>query len=75
MATKWIGSGDGSAPECDFAKAQGVKHNMAPGFVDGRTIYGPWALMCIDCHTRNGVGLGTGKGQKYDGTTLEKVEG
>lgn len=34
-------------------------------FIDGRTQNGPWANMCIDCHTDNGCGLGTGRGQKY----------
>lgn len=34
-------------------------------FVDGRTQMGPWANMCMTCHRRHGVGLGTGKGQRY----------
>jgi hypothetical protein len=33
--------------------------------IDGRTIYGSWTLMCESCHVLFGVGLGTGKGQKY----------
>ena len=44
-------------------------------FVDGRTIKGPWALMCISCFEAFGVGLGLGCGQKYDGDTFEKIEG
>ena len=31
---------------------------------DGRTIFGPWANMCQACFDTNGIGLGTGKGQK-----------
>jgi hypothetical protein len=34
-------------------------------FVDGKTAMGPWANMCLTCHKRYGVGLGTGLGQKY----------
>lgn len=44
-------------------------------FVDGKTRFGPWAAMCVNCHAANGVGLGTGRGQKYSLKTLEKVEG
>lgn len=36
-----------------------------PELVDGKTKMGPWAVMCLDCHKRYGVGLGTGKGQQY----------
>ncbi len=31
---------------------------------DGRTIHGPWANMCQTHFDVNGVGLGTGKGQR-----------
>lgn len=43
-------------------------------FVDGKTKYGPWAVMAyspevrgghIDSFTANGVGLGQGLGQHY----------
>ena len=34
-------------------------------FVDGKTIYGPWGIMCMPCHIVKGCGLGIGKGQKY----------
>jgi hypothetical protein len=34
-------------------------------FVDGATIYGPWACMHPDAHKVYGKGLGTGRGQKY----------
>lgn len=44
-------------------------------FVDGKTRYGPWAIMCVACHEKHGVGLGTGRGQKYNLETLEKVDG
>lgn len=43
-------------------------------FVDGKTMMGPWADMCLKCHRFYGVGLGTGKGQKYDANGV-KVEG
>ena len=34
--------------------------------VDGKTGYGPWATMCLACHCLHGVGLGMGRGQRYD---------
>ena len=34
-------------------------------FVDGRTQFGAWAMMCLHCLDEIGVGLGTGKGQLY----------
>jgi hypothetical protein len=47
-------------------------------FIDGATIYGPWAMMTPASHRLYGQGLGTGRGQKYekqsDGQWL-KVEG
>jgi len=35
-------------------------------WIDGRTIYGPWADMCRTCHGRIGCGVGVGNGQMYD---------
>lgn len=34
-------------------------------FVDGATVYGPWACMSPSGHARYGRGLGTGRGQLY----------
>jgi hypothetical protein len=48
---------------------------LAIVFIDGRTVMGPWGIMCTRCHTDIGVGLGTGKGQKYSLSTLDKLEG
>jgi len=67
MKVKW----QGSKPEkCDVCHQTFEKF-----FVDGKTQMGPWGLLCLACHHRVGVGLGTGRGQKYDLATLEKVEG
>jgi cytochrome c553 len=48
-------------------------------FVDGRTIQGPWANMCLSCHGKHGVGIGSGYGQKYHYNSntkqYDKVEG
>jgi hypothetical protein len=35
-------------------------------FIDGKTTQGPWATMTPASHKKHGVGLGTGKGQRYD---------
>lgn len=35
-------------------------------FYDGKTCHGPWAIMCPKCHETHGVGIGLGKGQRYE---------
>lgn len=75
----------GSPPQCDIA-VHGVipgmpstSHDLDGQFVDGKTKMGPWAMMCLPCHRRYGVGLGTGRGQRYSLETESgewvKVEG
>ena len=59
------------APE----KCDGCGDILETYFIDGKTIFGPWAIMCENCHTTHGVGLGIGLGQKYDLKTLEKIAG
>jgi hypothetical protein len=34
-------------------------------FIDGRTHYGPWAIMTRASWRLHGIGLGLGKGQRY----------
>ena len=46
--------------ECDICHAKNL--NI---YIDGRTLRGPWANMCILCHAAIGVGSGIGKGQMY----------
>lgn len=47
-------------------------------FVDGALRNGVWGILCPECHKNFGVGLGTGRGQRYkkreDGKFV-KVEG
>lgn len=47
-------------------------------FIDGKTQMGPWATMAPPTFRIHGIGLGTGRGQRYmkqaDGRWL-KVEG
>ena len=66
---KWLGP---VPTRCDVCCTQ-----IDDVFIDGRTIYGPWANMCCACHSKIGVGLGTGKGQKYerDNESWVKVTG
>lgn len=67
---KWLGSWPASCDICTLPL------DKVEYFVDGRVTGGTaWALMCPVCHYFNGVGLGTGRGQKYDSKTLEKLEG
>jgi hypothetical protein len=49
-------------PDCDFHKMVGDK---LPATVDGKTKQGPWANMCDEHFEQHGVGLGTGKGQRF----------
>jgi hypothetical protein len=46
-------------------------------FIDGKTKEGPWAMMTPVSFAINGVGLGTGKGQRYkkEGSRWIKIEG
>lgn len=54
---RWLGS----KPEaCDVCHKP-----LSTEFVDGRTVYGPWAMMCLDCFNTIGTGLGVGFGQLY----------
>lgn len=66
---KWLGP---VPTHCDVCCTQ-----INDVFIDGRTVYGPWANMCCECHSQIGVGLGTGKGQKYerDNESWVKVAG
>ena len=44
--------------------ANEIKHQ----FIDGKTTIafgGRWAIMCVPCHSKWGIGLGRGRGQKY----------
>lgn len=66
-AQKWIGT----RPE----RCQICHDPLRSSFVDGKTKWGPWALMCGTCHRSFGCGLGLGKGQIYDLETLFEVEG
>ena len=49
--------------------------DVADWFVDGKTVWGPWALMDEKCFRNHGIGLGCGLGQKYDGKTAKLLEG
>lgn len=66
MATKWLGA---LPVKCDLCSAK-----LGKVFYDGKTQFGPWGIMCHSCFTYKGCGLGTGRGQKYDSKTGEKVE-
>lgn len=47
--------------KCDVCGAK-----LAKVFVDGRTKSGPWGIMHELCHVKEGMGLGVGRGQRYD---------
>jgi hypothetical protein len=64
---KWSGS---KPVKCDLCGYPFVGY-----FIDGRTFNGQWGLLCETCHSIHGMGLGLGRGQKYDLATLQKVDG
>ena len=68
VSMRWNGERPG---HCDICKQTLTNGN----FVDGKTVMGGWAAMCVGCHKLFGIGLGTGKGQLYDTFTLEKLKG
>jgi hypothetical protein len=47
------------------AKCDVCKQPIDGAFIDGRTVYGPWANMDAACHAEFGTGLGQGRGQKF----------
>lgn len=51
--------------ECDLTKSALHAHDGMDEFVDGRTVMGSWANMCLRCYKLYGVGFGTGRGQHY----------
>ena len=59
IGDKWVGT---APTRCDICER---KLNLV--FVDGRTIYGQWAIMCPNCRVLRGPDkLGTGLGQKFE---------
>jgi len=64
---KWKGT---RPVKCDLCR-----RTLEGFFVDGKIASGPWGILCVPCHTMYGVGLGTGKGQKYRLSDLEKAAG
>ncbi len=65
---KWLSP----AEKCDLC---GVELRNYEHFYDAKTYQGPWGLLCPVCFDIHGIGLGTGKGQKYNYETKEKIEG
>jgi len=54
----WIGR---PPDHCDICKVP-----FENVFIDGKTKHGSWGNLCSECHELEGVGFGTGRGQKYE---------
>jgi hypothetical protein len=67
---KWLGH----ETNCDMCTAT-LSADVIEYFVDGATKQGPWAILCPQCFEQHGVGLGLGRGQKYDAKTRVKIAG
>ncbi len=46
-------------PHCDICD----QDHKQKAFVEGKTIFGPWANMCGLCHLSHGIGFGEEKGK------------
>ena len=64
MQNKWYGE---VPTQCEVCGGE-----IKDDFIDGRTKVGSWANMCPSCHKGFGVGLGVGRGQKYN---VRKIKG
>lgn len=66
---KWMGS-----KVCDFCHK-----DIDDILIDGKTMMGPWAVMCEECHSIHGYPtFATGIGQKYKKNSegdFVKIEG
>jgi len=71
---KWMGT---RPSKCEMCTIQNKTTDLSKFsyFVDGKTVYGYWAIMCPSCDGEFGVGYGLGLGQKYNMKTLVKMEG
>ena len=70
MTKKWISPVPTSCQICE--------QPITESFIDGRLRgTGSWAIMCPDCHSDHGIGIGTGRGQLYEraGLNWNKTEG
>lgn len=67
MAVKWSGP---KPADCDICEGK-----LVDSFIDGKTTYGSWSIMCGHCHTIYGKGFGKGKGQMYHANSLLKILG
>jgi predicted RNA-binding Zn-ribbon protein involved in translation (DUF1610 family) len=68
VTADWMGP---KPVECDFCN----KKIESGYFVDGATDMGPWGIMCSHCFPLHGMGIGQGRGQKYDAKSGRKLMG
>jgi len=60
----WTGPEPTNCEICD--------RKLDDAFIDGKTVRGVWAVMCPECHSLFGFGLGAGFGQRYAKTPLPR---
>ena len=66
MKNKWYGT---IPTQCEVCGGK-----LTDEFIDGKTKVGFGAIMCPACHKEFGVGLGLGKGQKYEMKVIKDGE-
>lgn len=64
---KWMGS---PPIKCDICKG-----TLGSVFYDCATKLGQWGILCHSCWKQHAIGIGTGRGQKYNTKTLVKLAG
>jgi len=63
--------------KCDLRKTvtDDVIYDGKTNFKPGDPLSSRWAWMCESCFSERGIGLGVGRGQKFDVQTGKKLEG
>lgn len=57
---------------CDICNKKLIQ---CSSFIDGATTSGPWGNMCPSCFALHGIGIGPGRGQRYEVPSGIKLEG
>jgi len=57
-ARYWLGTPPTRCDACGFT--------LARVFLDAATRRGRWGILCPGCHAEIGLGVGTGRGQRYE---------
>ena len=60
----WAGSTPSACDLC--SRPLGAGQGKSKTFYDAKTRMGPWGCLCQGCFRTNGLGVGTGLGQRFE---------